>query len=308
MASGAAKRCSSGARSMSFLCRADGTDGFDFDYLSTLPDSAYDLVLSSGFLAFSSHSGFLKAVEAAGLQVSGVMGTSAGALSGSLYCAGYSPDAVARELSRVAPINLLRPSCRPWRGGAISLHKVTERLRDLLPPSFEDLDTEFAVGVVSKDGDYRLIDSGPLPEAVAASAAIPYIFNPVHIPGQAGGPFKDGGLADRTGLVAWRRRREAQARARAGEALAVGAAPVAPAALVHLIARSSRFSGADDVEATGQRRVTVVRSPRSGVNFFDLGNFEDQMAAAFQRAQPAMRQVRERHSSRRQPSPIRRAS
>jgi predicted acylesterase/phospholipase RssA len=51
-------------------------------------------VLSSGFLAFASHSGFLKAVEAAGLHVSGVMGTSAGALSGSLYCAGYSPDSV----------------------------------------------------------------------------------------------------------------------------------------------------------------------------------------------------------------------
>ena len=41
----------------------------------------------------------------------------------------------------MAPVNLLRPSCRPWRGGAISLHKVTARLRDLLPPTFEDLDT-----------------------------------------------------------------------------------------------------------------------------------------------------------------------
>lgn len=67
--------------------------------------------------------------------------------------------------------------------------------------------------------------------------------------GQAGGPFKDGGLADRTGLVAWRKRREAQARA--GKAAAAGGAPAPPAALVHLIARSSRFSGADDVEATG---------------------------------------------------------
>lgn len=57
----------------------------------------------------------------------------------------------------------------------------------------------------------------------------------------------------------------------------------------------------------GERRVTVVRSPRSGVNFFDLGEFEEQMAAAYARAQPAMRQVRERQSSRRQPSPIRRA-
>ena len=52
------------------------------------------MVLSSGFLAFASHSGFLKAVDRAGLAVGGVMGTSAGALSGSLYSAGYSPDEV----------------------------------------------------------------------------------------------------------------------------------------------------------------------------------------------------------------------
>ncbi len=52
------------------------------------------MVLSSGFLAFASHSGFLKAIDSAGLAVSGVMGTSAGALTGSLYCAGYSPDEV----------------------------------------------------------------------------------------------------------------------------------------------------------------------------------------------------------------------
>lgn len=48
---------------------------------------------------------------------------------------------VAEELSRVAPIYLLRPSCVPWRGGAISLSAVVNRLKDLLPPTFEDLKT-----------------------------------------------------------------------------------------------------------------------------------------------------------------------
>ena len=43
--------------------------------------------------------------------------------------------------------------------------------------------------MVSKDGKYRLIDSGPLPEAVAASAAIPFVFEPVEIPGQASKPL-----------------------------------------------------------------------------------------------------------------------
>ena len=42
----------------------------------------YDLVLSSGFLAFALHAGFLQAVEDVGLPVRGVMGTSAGALIG----------------------------------------------------------------------------------------------------------------------------------------------------------------------------------------------------------------------------------
>jgi predicted acylesterase/phospholipase RssA len=40
------------------------------------------------------------------------------------------------------------------------------------------------VGVVTADGEHKLIDSGPLPEAVAASAAIPVIFESVEIPGK----------------------------------------------------------------------------------------------------------------------------
>lgn len=60
---------------------------------------------------------------------------------------------------------------------------VVNRLKDLLPPTFEQLGTEFAVGVVDSQGRHRLVDSGPLPEAVAASVAIPYLFEPVKIPG-----------------------------------------------------------------------------------------------------------------------------
>lgn len=58
--------------------------------------------------------------------------------------------------------------------------------------------------------------------------------------GQENGPFKDGGLVDRTGLSAWRKRRSL-----CGKGV--------PPALIHLIQRSSNFSGADDVEATGGR-------------------------------------------------------
>ena len=90
---------------------------------------------------------------------------------------------VAAELSRVPPRDLLIPCKQPWQG-IFSLERVVDRLRELLPPTFEDLHQEFAVGVVSRRGQHLLINSGPLPEAVAASAAIPFIFGPVAIPGR----------------------------------------------------------------------------------------------------------------------------
>lgn len=40
------------------------------------------------------------------------------------------------------------------------------------------------MGVVTAEGEHLLIDSGPLPEAVAASAAIPIIFQAVDVPGK----------------------------------------------------------------------------------------------------------------------------
>jgi hypothetical protein len=46
------------------------------------------------------------------------------------------------------------------------------------------IDCPITVGVVSAvDGKHILIDSGPLPEAVAASAAIPLLFQAMDIPG-----------------------------------------------------------------------------------------------------------------------------
>ncbi|KXZ47273.1 hypothetical protein GPECTOR_36g125 [Gonium pectorale] len=251
------------------------------------------------------------------------MGTSAGALAGSLYCAGYTPRQVAKHLSEQAPAELLRPSVSPWRGGALSLDGVIARLRDLLPPTFEELEREFAVGVVTADGQHVLLDSGPLPEAVAASAAIPFIFEAVDVPGQSRhGPFKDGGVVDRVGLRAWRERRRSQLRKRGAYLNGNGnghlngngnghlngngnghlngnghvnghAVPLRPPpCLVHVIDRSSPFSGFDDTSATGESHIVVVKSPRSGANFFDLGSFDDAMEAARHRAEARLLALR----------------
>ncbi|KAI8469843.1 MAG: acyl transferase/acyl hydrolase/lysophospholipase [Monoraphidium minutum] len=253
---------------------------------------SYDVVLSSGFLAFANHSGFLQAVEEAGIHVSGIMGTSAGALAGSLYAAGYTPLEVAQHLRASPPIQLLKPSWEPWRGGLLSLEGVVERLSALLPPTFEELERDFAVGVVTADGRHEIIDSGPLPEAVAASAAIPFVFSSVDVPGKYSG-LKDGGVVDRIGLKAWRDRRRRQSLA--GLLDARGALPPRaarpPPCLVHVIERSSPFSGADNAAATGEADVHVCRSPKSGVNFWSLGDFDNDFERSRRRAGPALRQL-----------------
>jgi len=105
--------------------------------------------------------------------------------------------------------------------------------------------------------------------------------------------LKDGGVVDRIGLKAWRDRRRRQSLGGLLSAHKPGGVRASrpPPCLVHIIERSSPFSGADNPAATGEADVHVVRSPKSGVNFFDLGNFEQQFDAARRRARPLLEQL-----------------
>ncbi len=206
-----------------------------------------DVVLSSGWLAFASHAGFLAALEELEIPVGAVGGTSSGALTGMLWAAGMP----AREILALArsrrPVAWMRPHRRPWRG-LMKLDPLVEELRRYLPASFADLPTAAGVGVIDGRGAFRLLRSGPLPEAVAASCAVPGLFAPVDVGGAA---YADGGVADRLGLLHWREVRG-------------GARP-----WVHLI-RSSRVWSAPP----GIDHAEVVHSPRSGAHLWSLGDAE----------------------------------
>jgi predicted acylesterase/phospholipase RssA len=210
-----------------------------------------DLVLSSGFLAFAGHAGFLAAVEEGDIAVDGICGTSSGALLGALWASGMDARAILARLTARRPLAWARPHPAPWRG-ALSLGPVVAELASLLPPTFEDLGRPFGVGVRAPDGTHRLIRSGRLPEAVAASCAVPYLFAPIALDGEW---LQDGGAVDRTALRAWRAHR-----------------PDADVVL-HLI---DRTAGADGEGIDGAR--VVVRSPRSGASLWSLGD----TAAAFE--------------------------
>ena len=218
-----------------------------------------DLVLSSGFLAFARQTGVLSAVEDTGLQVGGVCGTSSGALAGALWCAGHSATTIAEKLSAQTPLSMLRPGLHIWRG-LFGMGAVVEQLRAWLPPTFADLERPLGVGVMDAEGRSILLHQGSLPEAVAASCAIPWLFQPIDIGGVL---YRDGGVVDRTGLSAWRAWR--------------GKRPT----VLHLVERTG---GAVVEEASISPDLSVIHTAKSGARFWNLGDFWKQHAEAYRSA------------------------
>ena len=89
----------------------------------------FDLVLSSGFLAFARHVGVLRAVERSGQDVTGVCGTSSGALVGALWAAGVQSDEILERIVAQQPFALMRWNWKVWQG-LYSLDDVIEKLTE----------------------------------------------------------------------------------------------------------------------------------------------------------------------------------
>ncbi len=219
----------------------------------------HDLVLSGGYLAFGRQAGFLAAVEDAGIEIDGVCGTSSGALSGALWASGHRAADIFERLTDGAPVTRVVPNLwTPWRG-MFALSSMISELRTMIPATFEELDRPLAVGVMTLDGGHELIHEGPLPEAVAASCAIPWLFTPVRVGDRE---FLDGGWVDRVALEAWRQWRPGVQ------------------AIVHIV-DSRREPDPDPVG------LPFVRSPKSGASLWGLGDargrFDETRTAALQR-------------------------
>ena len=206
-----------------------------------------DVILSSGFLAFASHIGFLRALEEADVSVEGICGTSSGALIGSLWASGMSTHDIEKEVFRGRPISRLSINPYIWRG-LFSLHKLVKFINDIAVERLEDVSIPVGVGVCTSDWSSHIMMEGPLADFVVASCSIPYLFSSVDINGVR---YCDGGAADRIGAKGWKEIRNPQQ------------------SMVHLVERSR---GAKKEE--GLAGSIVVRSPRSGVSLFDFGDHQ----------------------------------
>lgn len=182
------------------------------------------LALGGGGGRGLAHLGVLRALEESGLRASAIVGTSIGALFGAMYA--LDPDA-ERVRARVEEFGnspqfarLKLPAfCGPNNGHRTWLNRLTGAAQQSMliaraasniavedskhiinvartlcgDKSFDDLQIPFyATAVHYPSGEARLFSEGDLVRAVAASMALPGIFQPVEINGER---FVDGGVA-----------------------------------------------------------------------------------------------------------------
>ncbi len=144
-------------------------------------NSSYSLglALSGGGFRGLAHIGVLRALERYGLQPDFLAGTSAGSLIGALYASGKTTYEIEAIALKVFWPSLLRTQ------------DIRSFSRKYLPRTFEELAVPLRVAVTELPSwKTRVLDSGNLASALAASCATPYWIHRVRIDGAR---YTDGG-------------------------------------------------------------------------------------------------------------------
>ena len=152
--------------------------------------------MSSGYFSFFAHTGFLTALEDAGVLPVRVSGASAGALVGGCWGAGVEAPRLADELERLERNDFWDPGIG---AGLLRGRLFRERVERLLPVrTFAECRVRTAVSAFDVlRRKTQVLDGGDLASAICASCALPVLFQPVWIGGRA---YLDGGILDRPGL------------------------------------------------------------------------------------------------------------
>lgn len=152
------------------------------------------LALGSGGARGMAHIGILKVLEDHSIPIDFVAGSSIGALVGSLYCVGHTPDQI-RKFTTHFPQKYWLDYTVP-KMGFIAGEKLKEIIR-LLSKKMNIEDTSIPLSIVATNlvqGKRKVFTKGPIAEAVRASISIPGIFVPEKIDGEY---YVDGGVIDR---------------------------------------------------------------------------------------------------------------
>lgn len=150
------------------------------------------LALGGGGVLGAAHVGVLQVLHERGIAPTAVVGTSAGAIIGGAYAMGADPYHLEDLVCSASWSDFGRLERRPGLG-VMSTDALRATLENLgTEHLIEDLPVRY--GAVATDVDERttrLIDHGPLADAMAASMAVPGLFRPVQVGGHR---LVDGGV------------------------------------------------------------------------------------------------------------------
>ncbi len=149
------------------------------------------VALGGGAARGQAHIGVLGTLDELGIPVHCVAGTSAGAVVGALYCAGFQARDIRGITERFDWRKLVSPAVAGK--GFISGDKLETAIDELVGfRPFEKLSIPFMVNAVDvTSGEEIVFSSGPVGRAVHASCCIPGLFVPKEIDGRL---LVDGGV------------------------------------------------------------------------------------------------------------------
>ena len=141
------------------------------------------MALSGGGVRGVAHAGIFRALVEHGIEITYLSGSSAGAMAGALYAAGYPPEDILEFFKKNAN-NIFQ-----WRHIARSKPGMLDSAQyaELFEPwlkdhTFETLYKKLHICVTDVlKGEIRFFSSGELVRPILASAAIPGVFTPVDI-------------------------------------------------------------------------------------------------------------------------------
>lgn len=136
-------------------------------------------VLSGGGVRGIGHLGVLKALEEEGLRPSMISGTSAGAIVGAFYSAGYLPEEIISILRESKIFN--RHHLKIAKAGLFDMRSFESVYLKYFPHnSFESLPIPLHVAATDiLKGEIVYFASGDLSKALMASSCVPVVFQPV---------------------------------------------------------------------------------------------------------------------------------
>ncbi len=137
------------------------------------------------------HIGVLAGLEMNGIFPDAIIGTSAGAIIGVLYAAGYGPDEIL-QIAKESNLNRIFRPAMSLQGWSNQKHLEEQLKKYVAIEKIEDLPKTFYLGLTNLNtGKHEVWNEGPLYRAVMASAAVPGVFQTVEIDGSL---YLDGGV------------------------------------------------------------------------------------------------------------------